>query len=513
MGDVDLLSLLEDGDVENIPVQEDEDRLALIPCDLAVVPVPRSEGNAECQAGAPRAKAAKVRAPSMSGKVGGGRHGDSNEKALLALHMRHCKSLRTHSCFRDGVSTLLDNSTFTKDGKIISVRAQSTASGVSIVLQPKSMKGNRYQRSVPFCSFLQAAYGQLRRDSHIAICLNVSRSTANLMSTTAAAAYNGQQVSVLARIVTMAQQRAPLSCIRHVKWDETQLLTAINADNSDRRVQSNWQTLVIRERLILCWADGSCLILRLVLPPVILLASAAQDIYYAMRHHPSYAAVHEMTKLIGDLSQNRFEVYESDGASSNHRLIAHMLQKVKERKDMKPYVLHMTCQNHGTQLITVSVLAATEHNILNRLYGLTVYLRQLGHWLRLKQRLRTWLEQNLEFVESHSDHTVANHPATLELVDFIRSTRTVESDPEASRAKASLEAKLQKFLDMFNGNTALQGPCHICGQCPSGAHCRNRDDAVRKSCDTLLDLFMHSIPSVPAPNKWTTLYASLVPGF
>ena len=43
----------------------------------------------------------------------------------------------------------------------------------------------------------------------------------------------------------------------------------------------------------------------------------------------------------------------------------------------------------------------------------------------------------------------------------------------------------------------------------ASATAKTRPDAVRKCADALVNLFLSSMPAVPAPNKWTTLYPCL----
>lgn len=79
-------------------------------------------------------------------------------------------------------------------------------------------------------------------------------------------------------------------------------------------------------------------------------------------------------------------------------------------------------------------------------------------------------------------------------------------------SSASFEKKAQFFREMFNGDIASQKPVHVCshqGLPCEQRHCCDRDVAVEKCTDALLDLLMSSMPGIPTPNKWTTIFGPL----
>lgn len=102
------------------------------------------------------------------------------------------------------------------------------------------------------------------------------------------------------------------------------------------------------------------------------------------------------------------------------------------------------------------------------------------------------------------------HPACLELVDFLRRGRKIES--ETGKTSEQFEERASAFLNMFNGNIRECKPVHICSHSclpASQRHCQCRDDAVQKCTNALMDLFLSCMPSIPTPNKWTTLFGPL----
>ncbi len=113
-------------------------------------------------------------------------------------------------------------------------------------------------------------------------------------------------------------------------------------------------------------------------------------------------------------------------------------------------------------------------------------------------------------MEKDLHQRVIPHPACVELVDFLRKARQTQSD--SGEASSAFEKKARFFLEMFNGNTSTNQPVHICShECllADERHCRDRQQAVQRCTDALIDLFMSSMPSIPTPNKWTTMFGPL----
>lgn len=455
-------------------------------------------------------QAIKCRIPVMVGKVGQGRHGDKRDRQLLAYHMRTSKMLRKNSDFRCQVADMLQDCCFTKDGKLLAIRAKATESGIVLSLQQSSKKGNRYKRVIPWVKFLEASFGKLNRSSHIAISLDVSQRSVKFMTTLVSQIFMNQQCVLLAKLIALCSKHQPKAFIKQIKWDETQLLCSLNADKSEQRVQSTWQVMAVRLKVVLVCSSGQILVFRVVMPPVVLLASGAHHIYYGLRYHPVYHAVNHLLDLLAKTCQHRVCIWESDGAYSNERLMGHLINKNKSA-DIKVLNIHCKCQNHQAQLLNVSLLACCGHNILNRLYGLAVFLRNLGHWLRMRQALADWVSETLEFKPEVFSSQLEDHiqpsEALVELVGFIRSSRNMES-PEQHQ---SFDQKARDFLDMWNGDSSTIFPVHICshrGMPADQRHCQCRQDAVRKCVKTFLDLFM-IMPCVPAPDKWTTMFGCI----
>lgn len=459
--------------------------------------------------------------PSMKGKVGAGRHGEGLEPKLLTMHMRHVKTLRRAHGFQQDVSDLLEDSCFVRDGKLVAVRAKPTTTGLCLKLESRARKGNRYTRVVPWSTFFQASYGKLIHSSHLAISLGVSRSMVNFMTNMVGCVYMGQQMVLLTKLIHLSAQSPPKVLIHQLKWDETQLLCTVDADKSGKRVRSSWEVLVSRQRVVLVLENGASLVFRLVLPPIVLLGSAAHDIYYGIFHHPTYCATMRLLNILMGHCHERIQILESDAASANLRLFAHLVSKNQDGNlGPKFRMMHVLCQNHQSQLCNVSMLAHIGSNLLNRLYGMTTFLRNLGYFMRLRQGVYDWLSEHLKFDQHVMGVPLADHvqpnPLFVQLVDYLRQGRKMhsEDDPtlESESSTSSFEKRAAFFLEMFNSTDSCGSPAHICSHSAlpeSHRHCSDKKQAIQKCGDALIGLFLAAMPSVPTPNKWLTLFTPL----
>ena len=421
--------------------------------------------------------------------------------------------------FSHAVSDILSESRFIESNELVRVRVvrSSQAMGMVLQLSQVSSKGNRFKRKLTWPEFLEASFGNFNKNASLAEHLHVGKSTVRNMQVMVGSAYMNQQANLLAKLAQWSLTQSPALVLKHVKWDETQLQCSMNADKSSSRVRSCWQVLVCRIRLVVVWPNGENLVLRIVMPPVTLLATGAEHQYYALNYHPAYKCINGLLALLRSRSLVNIDVAETDGASSNLRLLAFLVQKAKTTLLGPPGLLrplliaYARCMNHAVQLNNAALLAAASPTLLNKMYGLTVFLRNLGYWLRLRQAARAWLDRTLVFRRQMTADDVRVHPALQELIEYLRvwnkldkQARHVEEEAPQSTSEDRFDAKAAAFLDMFNGD--ISGPpCHICRD----GHCQDRADAVRKATDALLNLLLHSLPAVPSPSKWAKLFGPL----
>ncbi|CAE7837487.1 unnamed protein product [Symbiodinium sp. CCMP2592] len=504
--EIDLLSLLIDSAPSTLESAQTAHHAAEPSLDIELVPAVSVEEGAvlPVQVG--------PKLPSQIGHVGKGRHGGMYERRLLTSHMRMSKLARKTHSFAEEVRCLLEGSRFISNtGDLIAVRPRSSKSvgGLVLELSKQSRRGNRYKRSITWAEFLEAAYGRFKRNTALAIFLNKGTTTIKNMQVFVCGAWMNQQALLLAKVTSFAAATRPLVVIKHMKFDETSLLCSLNPDKGKHRSRSTWETMVYRLRIVIVWETGENLILPIVLPPVVLLSSGAAHQFYALHFHPCFKCVNDLLKVLQRHAIESFDILEADGASSNERLLAHLYQLARQDARL---MSHSRCMSHATQLVNVAVLAGTEIEVMNRLYGLTVFLRNLGYWGRLHQALRKWVAESLVFKQdclSESDMPGPD-PHLQEFLMYLEFWKDLESESSDRDAKA-FKVKTARVLELFNGKVS-GGLSHTCThRCVSVGHrhCKDREDAVRKCAESLADLFLSVIPTVPVPSKWTTIFSSL----
>ncbi|CAE7246401.1 unnamed protein product [Symbiodinium sp. CCMP2456] len=450
--------------------------------------------------------------------------------------MRSEKRAKREHESREELVNALQDATFLKDGQAFTVSAKAgQTGGIRIVLQKQPGRGNRFVRKIAFAKFVRAAFGMNTSNVALSALLNVDASTIPRLQKTCAGVFMASQTRLLARILLYCQRNKPLSVHRQFKWDESTISTTLNPGGVSQPVRSAWSMLVARARLLITWSSGATLLMRVVLPTIPLISSTAQQIYYGIRHHPSYYAVNHMLDLIDATAELRCTVQEMDGAYANLRLHHHMLS-LKEYNPQEPggaYLATARCQSHATHLISVSMLALIGGNLLARLYGLCVFLRNLGYLLRLQLALKQWLEalwilwvakalvakswfakklmapiDKLDIVPGPSDDLEAD-VLMQETTDFLETWHYQQhgegddGEDGSAHTRATFEKNLAAFKESWNGSFTGR-PMHRCGF----DHGANKSDIVERMASSFIALLLTCLPAVPAPNKWTKIFPS-----
>lgn len=255
-----------------------------------------------------------------------------------------------------------------------------------------------------------------------------------------------------------------------------------------------------------------------VVPPIPMLSSSAESMFYGLECHPSYRALHTLTNEMMSLSRMpAVQLHEVDGAYANERLNAFFLSI--PGFGAGGFLLdHSRCQNHATHLITVAILGLVGCNVLSKLCQLTVFLSNLGYVLRLQMAVRDWLLDSLVFNPTCDLASLEPDLLVQELKQYIQTWHFSEKqlgdnhddddDDKKSRSTTKFERKLDAFMSMWNG-TGVGPPTHNCNcgvEHGDAKHCKDRHDAATKMADVLIDLLLTSCPSPPSPNKWTKLW-------
>ena len=76
-----------------------------------------------------------------------------------------------------------------------------------------------------------------------------------------------------------------------------------------------------------------------------------------------------------------------------------------------------------------------------------------------------------------------------------------DQDEQDQASRSQFHRKLDSFKSMWNGSFAGH-PVHRC----TLGHCKDREDTIEKMSTSFISLMLSALPSVPAPNKWTTIF-------
>ena len=332
----------------------------------------------------------------MAGKVGKGRHGSFLERAMVCAHMRSEKrAKKSHEEF-GRIAEALEGSSLSKDGATfhLSVK-QGGAHGMKLILQKAGGKGNRYVRRIAFTKFIRASFGMSTSNVALAALLGVDCSTIPRLQKTCAGVVMATQAKMLARLCAYCQRNRPLVVHHQLKWDETTVATALNPGGAKESIKSSWSVLVVRSKLLISWKSGATWEMRLVMPTIPLMSSSADQIFYALEFHPSFFSINELVRLLRQTAELSASLHEVDGAYANLRLHHHLLsmeQHDPSRSAAGSFLASARCQSHATHLISVAMLSLIGGNLLNRFYGLAVFLRNLGYLLRLQLALKQWIQ-------------------------------------------------------------------------------------------------------------------------
>lgn len=152
-------------------------------------------------------------------------------------------------------------------------------------------------------------------------------------------------------------------------------------------------------------------------------------------------------------------LYELDGATGNERLYNHLISS----RGFAPMVEMIKCRNHQTNLVEGSLiltLSPAGHNLLSLFFSFTQFIRTGGHWLRLKDAMRKWV-QNTAVIHRmptglHSNERQKWQEHSLELRSFMMSTDRLKRsiDKASSKFRGEDETKtctsnVEKHLDAF----------------------------------------------------------------
>lgn len=266
---------------------------------------------------------------------------------------------------------------------------------------------------------------------------------------------------------------------------------------------------------------------QLVLPPIPLSTTAAEQMYYGLFFHEHIKPLVDARSKLFDLSPLCVGLSETDATLSNERLEAFLTETARP----KVWKLHFFCRLHQLQLTEAALLTHVGLNVLSRLYGLTILMHTSGYFLRLSPQLPCVLGQSLSVslaATSGPAPEEARH-YSKELIEYLmahyrpyrkkeaggsvheRVAAEADSGPDydggyVDIGKDKYRAKLRCFFDAFNGLLWQPTPeQHYSGP----ACCPSPQKSAAKLSDSARKLVFAAAPNTPTSNKWSKLGPAL----
>ena len=253
------------------------------------------------------------------------------------------------------------------------------------------------------------------------------------------------QLLCLGQLCRLCTSKPPDFCISRIGWDETG--EKIKAAGS---VSSVWQVVVSRVRIVLGWVqlDGNPIIIdwTLIMPFILVPTSSAAAIYHGLYHSALTRPLMMGRYLLFQRAKYALDVSETDDATANSKLQAHMMFKYMNTPGVKAVMAsHMICRLHQQQLIEILVMACAGTWLLARSFSFVLLLRSSGVFVRLVRefshltcslvvRSGRPLEHIQLFLDEMKDYLLAEHRRFRQNVKtahhWVQSVALELSDPE-----------------------------------------------------------------------------------
>lgn len=474
---------------------------------------------------------------------GRGRQGSASDRRQLALHMRLCK--KDIALKRDGNDLTQAFAAFMRSTRV--AKSQRAAihrkAGGKFVLTKARAWGKKLGkggRRVSSLEMLDIAFSPVHQTHACALAHSWSVRWVRVVKSVTAAAYLSCQNQVLAALAKLVEH-TPLVCfVSRTKFDETaQLVTlARNTSGSAEQARTSYQCMVSRMHFRFCFAGKDTIAFDLVLPPVVLLTPSADHIWNAFQGHPLLQPVLRAKTLFEELAIRAVDMYETDAAYANERMLAHVLRCGWEGagvgRKANRFFSWMPCRCHANHIIETSTILAMGVDVLSKMYSLSLFLRSQGHFARMLKLLPQMVRQRIS-IKSWPPPPEAAHYRT-EVLRYIashykrwdqaqRSTRHhwlgclssgSDSDGRAFDHDAHdvppalrlFVRDLKSFAEICNGmlnNTnVLEHYCKGAVCCPGG-----EETTMQRMAAALRRTVFRCVPPTPASNKWAKLSGCL----
>lgn len=354
---------------------------------------------------------------------------------------------------------------------------------------------------------LEVAYSEHFRSGSLSAIFGIDKRWIVRMQRYVAHAFLATQLQFFGGLIRRARAEPPTASILRICWDEsTQKTTLPVQDLSAEQGGSAYPIMLLHLRLTILWG-GSSFTYQFVLPPLVVLSSAAPSMYNAMFYHQTMLPVWHAFRLLSAESAVNIRVFEADGAAANDRLYAALLGRAGDAA----LFCWSRCLLHAAQLAQVLLMSVAGAKLLSRLYSLTLFLKTSGYFLRMIRNIPMVVKRQCCVREVSM---CGQPPAWCKvfrdellayMVDHKRQSeialRRGEGDAGTSRGMRMYQQDIDKFSSIFNG--PLYEANHLVHYC-SGC-CKNRRESEVRMLNALKRIVMRAAPAPPTANKWTSL--------
>ena len=248
--ELDVLADDDNAGTAVVPVQHDDDA-AIVVATEPVVAAPLVEIRNAAGSHTPKYQ-------TIAGKCGKGRQGTAAERGFLAYHMRMIKKTRHTAIFNDNFNEVIKHVqqfSIMKRRLVVSLNKSKEISGVSYIKSTR--KGNRYKRRLPISWYLVTAF-------HGLALPGLRPTDQNKMRSVVAITVMGRQLTLLAKLCILLQKEKATTFVHARKFDEASHSFNV-ASTSKHANRSVWSVMIYRASLLLAWADGRGMQLKLAI--------------------------------------------------------------------------------------------------------------------------------------------------------------------------------------------------------------------------------------------------------
>jgi hypothetical protein len=151
---------------------------------------------------------------------------------------------------------------------------------------------------------LRSAFGSHPRIGMACLQLGISRRTVTRHRCVVAAFVLHMQLLLLGVLLLMAAAERPLYVICREAFDETthRFCFKMSHDLAESMQSSSWHVLVFRLCITIGWSGRAPIQFEVILPPIVVLSTAAASLYSALTTHPQYLRIFNAVTMLRQAS-------------------------------------------------------------------------------------------------------------------------------------------------------------------------------------------------------------------